>query len=263
MEKTSKKFKQYLLGSLSAEETEAIDLSLLTDDSLESELDFAAHNLMEDFLEKTLTPQEIQLFHQNFLVNEEREKELKELQLLKKYAQNYAGKKSDQRNTPVFWSNLTNFFILNLRPSVAIAAVLMIGLLIGFYFIYPREDQFASLNKTDLSNLNEFQNLSKLGLTSGNMRDSNGATKLSGENLTEKTLFRLALPIDHNSFDIKILRGEKEILQLAKIRAYQNSNGTELRLLVPSNNLLKGSYKIEATPVNSSDAPVYYVFTVE
>ncbi len=65
----------------------AIELNIISDASLEDKLHSAESELIEDYLEEMLAPNERDLFNKNFLVMAERQKRLDFLRLLKKHAQ--------------------------------------------------------------------------------------------------------------------------------------------------------------------------------
>lgn len=259
--------RQYLLGSLTEKEVEEIELRIISEAGFEEELYLAENNLMEDYLEDLLLPQEIELFQKNFLSCKERQKELENLALLRTYSQkkHLEAFSEEKINEPsgTFWGNFGKFLTVNLHPIAAVFAVVMLLAVIGIYFFNSGETEIAELNRKDLSNIAEYQNLTNLNLISGNFRDSGGTNKLSVNNLTEQVLLRLDLPVEGDVFDVRITRGENEAANLDNISPYRNQSGQELRLLLPSSLLTKGDYKIEARRENSSDSPVIYSFTVQ
>ncbi|MEJ7701662.1 MAG: hypothetical protein WKF71_18755 [Pyrinomonadaceae bacterium] len=66
MKDENTKYKQYLLGNLSAMEIEEIDLQLISDKSLEERLYWAESELAEDYLDNVLSPPEVALFEKTF-----------------------------------------------------------------------------------------------------------------------------------------------------------------------------------------------------
>lgn len=102
MKFTQSQLKQYLLGNLRAEQAEAIDLQIISQPQFAEELGLAEDNLMEDYLEEALTHNEIELFHKNFLVSEERTNRFRQLCLLKSYARKIQpnGASNDLLNAP-------------------------------------------------------------------------------------------------------------------------------------------------------------------
>ena len=267
MEIEGKIIRQYLLGNLTEKEVEEIDLRIISEPGFDEELYLAESNLMEDYLEDLLSPQETELFQKNFLSCKQRQKELENLAMLRSYSQKkHLEVVSDEKiNKPsgTFWGKFGKFLTVNLHPIAAVFAVVMLLAVIGIYFFNSGETEIAELNRKDLSSISEYQNLTNLNLISDNFRDSGGTNKLSVNNLTEQVLLRLDLPVEGNAFDVRITRGGIEAANLDNIRPYQNQSEQELRLLLPSSLLTKGEYKIEARPENSSDSPVIYSFTIQ
>lgn len=262
------KLKQYYLGTLPQAETEAIDLHLLADADFEEDLLLAKNNLMEEFLDHSLSPEEIKSFQQNFLKTEERKKELDDLALLRDYAVRKQAEKSAaeklKESSASFFDRLNKFFAMNLRPLAAgLAAVILIAAFIGFYFLSSGGGELAQLNRKDLTNADEYRNLTNLNLIPVTFRNSNTAVKLSAENLTDPVFLRLALPLKDEIFDVNITRNNEKIASNLRTRAYSNQNGQELRLLLTASDLRAGNYKIEVFPADSQTAPLVYSFAVQ
>src|SRR5437763_2043708 len=87
----SAKLKQYLLGNLSQEAAAEIDLRIIEDDALTEHLALAESDLIEDYLEGSLSTEELALFNSNFLTSADRKQQLGEISLLKRYARDQAG----------------------------------------------------------------------------------------------------------------------------------------------------------------------------
>ncbi len=276
MENDNAKLKYYLLGNLPPGEIEEIDLQLISDESLEERLYWAESELAEDYLDETLSPSEAALFEKNFLVSPERAAQLRQLSLLRNYARSAAtGGVSDElcgKSPETFYERLKRFFSLNLQPASAVLALIIFGFLVGtaiYYSAYkpaPLEKEFAELNQKDLNNLSEYKNLTNVNLSFGAFRDSGGANKLSENRLTDAVLFRLALPFEAtpaDKFKVEIIKDKKNILSRSEMPFYNNPNGKELRLLVPSTVLKKGEYQIKVEKETSNESAVNYNFTVQ
>lgn len=275
MDYDAKKLRQYLLGSLEENEAEKLDLQVIGDKNLEEELYPAEESLMEDYLDETLSPAEIELFHKNFLISEIRIDQLKELAALKIYAQNAVRQEVFDSREDNFFRRLKNALRLNFRPLAAVAGLLIVGILAIAVWQFGLsgstgemallEKETAALNGQDLGDLGKYENLSKLSLFSGLLRSSDETAKLPAERLSDKTLFRLALPPEENStiFNAKITRNQTDSLSLNKIPVYSNPSGKEIRLLLPSSFLKNGEYKIELLPEDRKDFPIDYLFTVQ
>lgn len=266
-------FRRYLLGDLPPPETEAIDLQIIFDGSLEEKLSWAESELMEDYLDETLSPMETGLFEQNFLISPERIAQVKQISLIRNYARHAAKtvpEKACVTAPESFFEKLKNFFSLNLRPLTAVSALVVVGLFAVFYFTTNNqtasEKEFAAINQKDLHDLAEFKSLANLNLVSGVFRDSGSVHKLSAEKLTEKVLFRLALPVQSSAPDkmkAELVKDEKIIYTQNNLPFYSNPNGQEIRLILPSTDLKKGTYQIKLTKETAPESSFVYNFAIE
>ena len=264
------KLKSYLLGNLGEKEIEEIDLKIISGSILEEELRLAEDILMEDYLDGTLSPREIELFKNNFLVSDARESNLKVLSLLKTRAGNPVQNES-RENASVsppenLFQKLKSFFLLKPVPVIAVLTFVILALATVLFVYNQADDEIAELNRKNLSNLSEYGNFHSVSLSPGVFRGAGEANGLSTEKLSDNVLFRLLLPIEINSenrFTAKIFDDRTSVATLTEIPSYKNQNGSELRLLLPSPLLKKGSYRIEVFEENTTYSPVVYTFTVK
>lgn len=275
VETNIKDFKQYLLGSLSPPESEAIDLQIIGDKNSEEKLLWAESELMEDYLDESLSADEITLFRNNFLVSSERILQFKQISLMRNYARRTANKSvSEKACEPAapesFFEKIKFFFSLNWRPLAAVSALLIVGTFTAFYLTANNrtasEIEYAALNQKDLSDLQAYQSLTNMSLMNGVFRDSGDARKLSEKKLTEKVLFRLALPVKPaapDKFKAQLDKAGKSAFTLNDLPFYTNPNGQELRLLLPSTELKKGTYQLKITSQSAPESLFVYSFTVE
>ena len=77
------------------EETEALDLRIISGDELSEELSLAEHDLAEDYLEGELSPEEAARFDTHFLTSPERKALVREVRIFK----GIAARKSESRKT--------------------------------------------------------------------------------------------------------------------------------------------------------------------
>jgi hypothetical protein len=268
-------FKQYMLGNLAPAESEAIDLQIILDESLEEKLMWAESELMEDYLDETLSPSEMELFRKNFLISSERKAQFRQISLMRNYARNVAKavpeKVSSKEPENFFWK-LRKFFSLNLKPRIAMFALVVISLFAVGIFYYMADNQtasemaFAELNQKDLSNVAELENIFTVNLMSGTFRDSSGTeSKLQPDKLGDKVLFRLALPVAaaaSDTFKVELVKDRKVVFTQTNLRFYSNPNGQELRLFLPASPLKKGEYQIKAAKETAKDSIFTYNFAV-
>ncbi|MGI8640521.1 MAG: hypothetical protein ACR2MG_11335 [Pyrinomonadaceae bacterium] len=283
MEKQGLKLREYFLGQLADDAAAAIELQIISDASLEEKLHSAESELMEDYLEEMLVPDEKDLFNKNFLVTAERQERLDFLRLLKKYAKDVGQVKKihnlKTEEKPSFFDSLKNLLSLKPRPFPLLATVLILALAVGFswrfFFYNVEQSEFArvekavhELNQKDLSNPSEYQNYSKLNLISGNLRSAGGKNSLAESNLTDTVFLRLTLPIEINSdkfYTAKLIKDGKLLITLNQNHTYQNQAGREIRLLLPASVLKKGEYQIELREENAptENGKIFYTFTVQ
>jgi hypothetical protein len=258
MQRETTKLRQFLLGNSAETEGEEIGRRIISDRDFDDEMSFAEEELIEDFLENTLTAEEKELFYRNFLTSPARIELLKETTRLRNYARNHFVKVSEtareEKKSGGFFENLKAFLTLNLRPIAAVLIILMLAGVAWRVFVYEAggltqiEKEYAALNAKDLSNPSETAHLSSKSLLSGTFRDAGGSVKLNPANLTENVLFSLALPPATPKdalFDLELTKGGQAVFKQNKLRVYQNQSGQELKVILPRSVLSKGSYQIK------------------
>lgn len=270
---------KYLLGTLDEREEQAISLRIVEDKTFENEMLLAESELIESFLEKTLTPEETKLFYINFLINEERENQLKEIYLLKKYAADNSRQKKiaeiQKINSPGFVNKLKTFFSANLKPVPATLAILIVALTIGaiwrVLFTKPvveltrLEQQYAEINRKDLRNSPELT-LSPVVLIPGALRSDDPSSKVETAKIGDKVFFRLGLLVevtDKEFLKAEMVKDKKTIFTQNEARIYKNQNGQEVKLILPKSVLEKGQYQIKLENPNNENSPISYTFVVE
>lgn len=252
------KLKQFLLGNMAQTDADEISVGIIADRNLDAKMSFAEEELIEDFLEGSLSDEEKELFYKNFLTTSERIELLEETALLKNYAQDYFKKESvsenQEKKSESFFETLREFLSLNLRPIAAVLIILVLAGIAWRIFLYdgsnlsPVEKDYAALNGKDLSNSLETANLSTKSLGEGTFRDTNQVAKLIAANLTENVLFRLALPAEtpkNKLFNLELSKGGQAVFRQTNLRVYQNQSGQEIKVILPRSVLTTGNYKIK------------------
>ena len=278
MKESSTKLKEYLLGSLSEIEAEEISLRIITDAGLENELIFAENDLIEDYLEKQLSPIDEKLFFENFLTGEPRTNLLNEIALIKNYSTKYQNATDNSTGAATTQETLfrkwLEFLRHNIRPAVGFATLLLIFLAVGLVLQgdfgranlpqTPLEAEFAELNQKGLDGSNI---PSKIILTAVTLRGSSSVKKIIIKDLPDRVYFQLVVPfeiINREWLKVELLRYQKIQFTQARIPIIKNQHGQEIRLLLPKIKLLdKGSYQIKLEVPNSSDSSIIYSFVVE
>jgi len=266
------KLKQFLLGNPSEEDAEEIGVQIIADRNFDEKMSFAEEELIEDFLDDALTAEEKELFYANFLTTPERIELFEETALLRNYAQTHFAKASEnlteEKKSGSFFESLRLFLSANLllRPVAAVLVVLVIGAVVWRVAFYDAnglteiEKSYAALNAKDLNNPTEIANLTNKSLAAGTFRDTDPAATLNAANLTEKVLFRLALPSEtpkDTLLNLELVKDGQTVFKQTNLRVYQNQNGQELKVVLPKTVLPKGAYQIKLS------SGVSYGFAVE
>jgi hypothetical protein len=80
------KIRNYLIGNLPEEESAEVDLQIIKGEITKEEFQIEESDLIDDFIDEMLPPEELEMYRNNFLLNEQRKDEFRLLFLLKKYA---------------------------------------------------------------------------------------------------------------------------------------------------------------------------------
>ena len=274
--------KNYFLGTLPQTGVEEIELRVISDESFTETVQMAEDDLLEDYLEAKLTVSENELFEKNYLITAERRDNLRIFAMIKRSAAKMTGEAEganlhDDDEADFFRKILNYFRLMPLRPALGFAMLIVVGCVVGVWFYQNQtggefaslEKKYEQINQQNFSDLGNFKQSSTLILVSGNLRgaaNSGGSGKVSADNLTENTLFRLVLPLEIKSvsdYSIKLLKDRKVIFGLNQIRSYDNQFGQEIRLILPAEVLSKGQYVIELQERQTNAAPLSYLFVVE
>lgn len=268
MEINKAKLRQYFLENLSSSEYEEVELKIISDADFAGALDAAETELMEDYLENSLNFEEKHLFETNFLAVPERGKRLDFLRSLRDFAKNASKDTAAESNPPGFSEALKKFWGMR-RPAFGfglIALALVLGTVwIVFFSANNVNREIAAVNQRDLTDLDDFRDLTYLTLISGNVRSGDGQGSLESNKMSENVLFRLALPpciSPDSTFRAGLLRNENRIFLLDKALIYGSETGREFRLLIPASLLEKGEYRIEIEKENSEQSKITYHFAV-
>jgi hypothetical protein len=272
MPEDSEKLKRYLLGGLDGEEAKRIDLKIIGNESFADELSLAESELIEDYLEDELADEDRTLFFENFLTSADRRRSLEEIARLKRYASASAAEATRKKGADGrFTSGLASLLSHNWRMATAVTAVavVVVGLVLwaatGTPKLTPLESEYAALNRQDLTDLQDYREMSSFSLVSGTFRDSASTGKvLTNADLTETVMFRLDVPQGAAQVsDADLVREGNPVFKLAKLRSYQNGSGMEVRLLLPKAVLTRGRYRLRLSDPSDPEISIPYDFAVE
>lgn len=276
MNSTSEILKRYLLDELTGEEREEFEMQLFTNRDLAGEISMAEEDLVESYLDETLSPAERKSFELFFLSSPRRKTQLEVLRRLK-----FHGNNEIQTPPKIVVRPSVSIFdqfkkAVFLSPAMSLVVLFVFIFLLASYWDLMRSkfwlngghsttDEVSRLNQQDLSDLSNYTDSPNVNLAPVTLRSGDNSTKtLNKENLTKPTLLQLALPpeLSANSFQVRLLRGGKELSAFEPIRFYENKNGRELRLLLPPEILTAGAYQIEVRNADGRDGTLIYFFSV-
>lgn len=249
------RIRRYLLGDVSAAEREGLAMSISEHD-FDRDIAIAENELIEEYLEGTLSNDEKELFESHFLSSGEHRDLVHELALLKKYssgpAQAYL-----TGEMPVVNEGLSQY-----RPLAAAAVIVVLGLLgllswtmLSVEPLPPLEQKYADLNSGDLSDLSQYPSMvlvrdSEIQHT----REPRFRTQGPG------TSFLFRMPVggtDAGGYDAAVAIRGRERFNVEGLRTYQGDGTLEVRLLLPREMLSAGRVTITLTPKGGGAATVY------
>lgn len=264
--------KNYFLGSLTAEAAAVIELRVVESSEFAAELAVVEENLIEDYLDNTLSADEANLFRANYLNTEERINNVEMTALMKRYARENVNnpasipESSDREVSGLFqWFNS-----LSLGFRLAGASVALIVLMTSVWFVLrPQrdnelialQDRYEQINR-DPNSISLDAKLSELTLVSDNLRASGSTAELSGTDLTENVRFRVALPRQTDTsttYNVTIYRDSTEVFRQNNIRPLVNRTGAELRLILPRQIFTAGRYRLDLTSEKAAEIDYRFV----
>ena len=261
--------RQYFLGSLTQEESDAIDLRIISDPEFGSAVVAAETELVEDYLDGRLTDEESALFDENYLITPERRKNVQAVIALRSVADRHS-RTGDQRVKESTQLSLWD----RIRSMVQIpvfAAALILAIVVGGYFYLAGggssqlQSEYAALNRSDLSNLDDYRALSNITVLPGNLRGSSAPAKqpnISGERILVRIVLTPELR-ESSAFNVSVKGATGQLLRFEGLRSYAIGGGRELRLLLPAKSFGSGTYKLEVSTVERPELPTSYDLGIE
>ncbi len=257
--------RQYLLGSLSQNKIEEIDLLVISDETIEDNLIVAEESLIEDYLEGALTDLELKLFNDNFLKTQQRKLQVATVAELKELAkerdiQPVADEEKNETATNFFRGLINGYKLKPIYLSFALLIICVFGFLGWFLFIKDvnnlttLEQEYVQINKRNYQDLSKFEASTPILLIGGKTRSNDNSNELLKRKLTEDVFFSLALPLNSekgSSYTIELFKNNKVIFTQVELQTYFNGSGEELRFVLPAQILELGEYDIRS--INNSD----------
>jgi negative regulator of sigma E activity len=275
--------RQFLLGKVDDEVRERMEGLFLTDPAMRERVLAAEQELIEDYLEDSLSGEDKERFVLRYAQTAEQRRKLRITRSIKDWAVTEAGASSSSTSAPVetekrsrsdavsFWNRLWR------RPvfALSLVAVVVLAVVIGIVGINRwREQRRDSAIEQELARLNSPSSLREMPAGLAELRLS--PVTLRGSN----SLFELRSGADVRYVDLRLLWSRTEQYQSYQvvvrrirdgktftIRDLQLENGPpkQIRLRLPTHLLSRGTYQIQLNGITLSGragATEEYQFTV-
>ena len=251
----TERIRRYLLGDISEAERQDLAMSISEHD-FERDIEVAENELIEEYLEGTLSNEDKELFESHFLSSGEHRDLVHELALLKRYssgpAQAYL-----TGEMPVFNEGLSQY-----RPLAAAAVVVVLGflgLLSWMMFsveqLPPLEQKYVELNGGDLSDLSQYPSMV---LVRESEIQPAREPKFKKDGPGTSFLFRMPVgQADQSGYDAAVSIDGHEAFKMSGVHSYQADGTSEVRLLLPREIIKTGQVAIILTPKEGQAAAVY------
>ena len=245
--------RRYLLGDASEAEREELAMSISEHD-FERDISIAENELIEEYLEGTLSNEEKELFESHYLSSDDHRDLVNELALLKKYSSGPA-RAYLTRELPVQSGGLSDY-----RPLAAAAVIVVIGMLgllswtmFNVEPLPPLEQKYVELNSGDLSDLSQYPSMVLV-------RDAEiqPAREPRFKTNGPGTSFLFRMPVGDASFyDAAVAIDGREAFKIAGLKAYQTDGTSEVRLLLPREMITIGRVAITLNPKGGGTAAIF------
>lgn len=261
---SSIEIRAYLLGTLSSERQELIDVAILSGDDLDDQIAVAEGLLIDEYLNGQLNADERLAFKSAYLTSEARSSKVRQINDLM-----YLGgaNRSNERSSSVRYSesDQVRTFVQWLRPLMAATIVLIVVGTAGYFYLNSRtprvaiDDGIARLNEqgikpSDLSDVG-----TKISVTPGLTRGS--STLASFAATPQNILFSMALPYSADAKGLLSanLYASSEIVATTKVRKPQMLKDDGIvRLLLPGDLFKPAQYHIELLDESGKVIGRYY-----
>jgi hypothetical protein len=259
---TDASLREYLLGKMDDAERERIENLFLSDSQAKERLLAAEQDLIEDYLEDSLTNEDKKRFLSIFAQTDEQRRKLRITKSIKDWALTEA---SVPQPVPAKESSWDRFFAsLRLQPAFAVSIVLVMALGVVLFFLWSNsrsekqrrvaiEQELAAYNSPE--RLREVpSNLSTLDLRPGTLRSVERERELRR---VENQLVELRLPWiqkeRYATYRAEVRRSVDD--ESFTIRNVQADNSGTIRLRIPPQFLSAGQYQINLSGITSDGTP--------
>jgi hypothetical protein len=230
--------KIYQLGQLPQNESELLEERLLSDNTFYEQLSVVEDELIEQYLDDSLSAEEKAKFETHFLVPKERQEKLRFARLLKRYVdaeQNLepALAPSPSRSQVKKTSSFSFFGGSPVLSYSLIAALVLVVFGVGWMFL--RNAREVSQGR-----------VLSVALAPGLTRDVNGRERVSVARDVGTVHLRLQISnAEYDQFRVRVLEDNRQVLAEDGLGVTKNPDGDSIDLNVPARLLNTGDYRIQ------------------
>ena len=268
--------RQFLLGKVGDEERQQIESVFITDSSINERVLAVEQDLIEDYLEDSLTPGDKEIFLARYANTPEQRRNLRITKSIKDWAVTNAAASTVKPAATRSWSRWLDS--LRLKPifMVPIAVTLLIAVVISVVWLNSRREQrnrhFAL--EQELARLNapssvreSLPQMTTLDLAPVSLRSGAPQKELSRSASIQTVEFHLAWmqPEQYPTYKAVLLRvgDEQNALSISGLKA-DTHDSKRIHLRLPISDLTPGTYRIDLTGIaadGTSNLTEEYTFT--
>jgi hypothetical protein len=264
--------RDFLLGKLDEEVQDQLEDAFLVDPQAKEKVLLAEHDLVEEYLEGSLTSDDKERFLARYAQTPEQRRDLQIAASIKDYAVREAAKSQSIANSVSSSNNLLAGSRLKSYLIPAMVAI-VIAIITAVVWLNVRnrsdgglEQELAKLNSPQ--GINEVATSNSLDVLPVNVRGGSKQAELKQDNGSGVVELRL-LWIEkeaYSTYQARIRKvGDTTWHTVPALRPKSNGGGSFIPLRVPANRLLRGTYQIELSGVNSNGSlspSIEYVLTI-
>lgn len=232
--------RKYILGALNEAQAEEIEELLVSDEECLLNLEITEDEIIQDFVDGRLSEEEEKAFHENFIITDERRKQINFARALRKLADKESKTQIEKKLS--FFDSIRSFFF---SPIPAVCFILLIvSALTLVWWNYPRQSEIlVALNKSQKNErptdarISDFDYAQKREGTRGKNESENldfltaksKATEAASKNPTAENFHELGrVFLAENNFDESIKQFEKAAKINPNIAKLNNDFGAAL-----------------------------------
>lgn len=267
--------REFLLGNIDDEARDRIESLVLTDPQTRDRVLAIEEDLIEDYLEDSLSLEDKERFVSLYAQTEEQRRKLRITKSIKEWALRDTGKTQAAPVPVSVWRRLRTR--LQLKPVfvIPIAVTIVIAIVLAFVWLNSQLNQRKHrAAEQELARLNSPASLRETPpyMTSFELRpvtvrsvDSEPEINLGGETRTVEMHLPWIRKERYAAFEAEVSRiGDNESFSIRNVQA-ENDGGYRIRLRLPAQTLQRGHYRIQLTGISSDgsrSSPEEYQFAV-